>query len=169
MVKKSNTVNINSLEAKVRRLEMEARTTPKAGPAKSDPLPVSANKTLYINRKVQVYKTTNTNNINITVDDIKGQSSSAAFKILSISAWVSGGSQSATFTLGSDTWMNPTSTAVAYTDLAPLDKLPGVKFDIPDALALPLNTGSVTVINASLSGTATNIQLTVQATIRYQL
>jgi hypothetical protein len=162
---------MQSLMAKIRNLQLEARTTPKVGPARVDPPPVSDSKTHYINRRIVVTKTTNASSIAVTVDDIKAQSSTASFKILKLSAWIPGNVGTGRFVLSNSVWENPTSTALSYTDTAPLSRMPSVKFDIPDQMALPLNTGADTVITMTSIGTAAvnSIIVVVEATICYQI
>jgi hypothetical protein len=168
MVKKSNK-SISSLEAKIRRLENETRITPKVGPARRDPPPISSQKTHYVTRRVRCFVESDTNSVNLTVDGVKAQAGVQAFKITHLTAYVSGGAQVANFILGSDTWAGGSSAnGITYTDIAPLDSLCACKFDIPDHLALQLNTGSVVVMNASLGGSATNIKLTVDVTLSHQ-
>jgi hypothetical protein len=162
---------MQSLLAKVRNLQREARATPMVGPAKADPPPVSDSKTHYINRRVVITKTTNSSSISVTVDDFKAQSSTAAFKILKLSAWIPGNIGTGRFVLSNSVWENPTSTAISYTDTAPLSRMPSVKFDIPDQMAQVLNTGADNVITITSIGTAAvnSIIVVVEATICYQI
>jgi len=105
----------------------------------------------------------------ITVDDVKAQSSSSAFKISKICAWAPG--QLATvFTLGQGCWAQDTTTEIAYTDVAPPGRMPGVSFNIPDQLSTLLNTGTDTVISAvTFSGFLTPGLFVADVTIRYQI
>jgi len=83
----------------------------------------------------------------ITVDDVKGQSSTAPFKVSKVSAWMPG-RFNAEFKLGAGTWINDTSAEMTFIDVAPPGRMPGVTFNIPDQLAEVMNTGSSAVIAA---------------------
>jgi hypothetical protein len=170
MGNKTKSREMKSLESKVRHLQLEARATPKVGPAKTDPPPVSDSKTHYIDRRIVITKTTNAGSISVTVDDFKAQTSTAAFKILKLSAWIPG-IQTGRFVLSNSVWENPTSTAMSYTDTGPLSRMPSVKFDIPDQMALPLNNGADTILTMTAIGTAAvnSIIVVVEATVKYQI
>jgi len=152
----------------LKSVKQEIRGTPTAMAASADPPPVSTGKTRYVTRKVRVTKLISSGAVTITVDDVKAQSSSAPFKVLGISAWAVG-CGSGVFSLGEGTWINDTTTLMQFTDIAPLTRLPGVKFNIPDNMAEMMNTGTATVISFSTAGpTQTAAQLCIDATIRYQ-
>jgi hypothetical protein len=153
----------------LKALMQETRGTPTVSPASADPPPVSTGKSRYITRKVRVTKLISSGSAVITVDDVKAQSSTAPFKILALSGWAVG-CGSGVFTLGEGTWDNDTTTLVQYTDIAPLTRLPGAKFNIPDNLATMLNTGTVAIMSFTTAGSVlAAAQLCVDATIRYQI
>jgi len=154
------------IDAKLARLAHEVRSTPRVRAAKADPPPVSSGKSLYINRRVRIVKTLSTSS-QVTVDDIKGETSSGPFKILNLSAWTPG-SNTTTFALQNVVWENDGAVSMTYRDTAPANRLCGVTYDIPDQLASILNTGAEPVIIATPVGTVTG-QLIVDVTVRYQI
>lgn len=160
------------LNQKVTHLSTESRDTPMVRAARFDPPPTSTLKSLWITRKVRVYKKleTTTNTV-ITVDDVKTQSSSGAFKVSRICAWTPG-SLGTQFFLGEATWLNDTTTEMAYLDIAPPGHMPGVCYNIPDQLSTMVNTGTVAVLSCQTIGAqlaATNSILVADVTIRYQI
>jgi len=150
----------------------ESRDVPLVRPARFDPPPTSANKTLWITRKVRVQKQIETSaaSTTITVDDVKAQSSSSAFKISKICVWTPG-ILGAVFALGEPTWAQDTSTEIKYVDTSPPGRMPGVSFNIPDQLSTLLNTGTVVVMTCTPLGVAAafSAYLVADVTIRYQI
>jgi len=129
----------------------ESRAVPSAGAARADPSPVSTSKTLWITRKVRIVKQIvpipGQTGGTITVDDVKAQSSTAPFKVFKVSAWLPG-RLNAEFKLGDGTWINDTATKMTFVDIAPLGRMPGVTFNIPDQLSEIMNNGGSTIIEA---------------------
>jgi len=153
----------------VKSVQQEIRSTPRVSAASPDPPPTSSGKSLFITRKVRVTKVLVSGLATITVDDVKGESSSSAFKVMGISAWAVGCGQGL-FTLGDSAWANDGSLTMKYNDIAPLTRLPGVKFNIPDVLAEIMNAGALPVISVAVTGpTQTASQLCADVTIRYQI
>jgi hypothetical protein len=147
----------------------EISGTPTVTAASFDPPPVSTSKSKYITRKVRVTKALTSGAATITVDDVKAESSTGAFKVMGVSAW-GVGCASGQFTLGDGVWDNDLSTTMKYTDIAPLTRLCGAKFNIPDNIASFLNTGTTPVMSFATSGPAqTGAQLVADITIRYQI
>jgi hypothetical protein len=139
----------------IRRINDEIRPTPKFGPAPADPPPISTAKSLYITRRVRVSGTGTAGAYSITVADIKNQITSATtqFKILNMSAWATG-APTATFVMYGATW---NGNNVTYQDLAPLSRLPSMKANIPDTLAVILSNGTDKVLDANSSGVSGSI------------
>jgi hypothetical protein len=147
----------------------EIKGTPTAAAASFDPPPVSSSKSKYITRKVRVTKALTSGAATITVDDVKAESSPAAFKVLGVSAW-GVGCASGQFALGDGVWDNDASVTMKYTDIAPLTRLCGARFNIPDNIASLMNTGTTAVMSFATSGPSqTGAQLVADVTIRYQI
>jgi len=140
--------------------------------ARFDPPPTSVSKTLWITRKVRVQKPIDATaaSTKITVDDVKAQSSTSAFKISKICSWVPGliGAQ---FALGQDSWAQDTTNEITYVDISPPGRMPGVSFNIPDQLSTMLNTGTAVVLTVVPLGSAGAFStfLVADVTIRYQI
>lgn len=167
--KKGKKISGFSVNQQLKAIRQEIRPSPKVGPAPHDPPPVSVSKTLYINRVVRVASALTTGAASITVDEIKAQSSSAPFKVLAISAWVVGSRISA-FSLGEAVWNDDTTTLMTYRDVAPITRLCGCRFNIPDIAASVLNTGTTVVVScAAATPLETGAQLIADVTIRYQI
>jgi len=153
----------------------ESQAVPTARATGFDPPPVSVGKTLWITRKVRVFKKLDITafgaGASITVDDVKAQSSSAPFKVSKVSAWLPG-RLAAEFALGDGTWINDTTSRITFVDIAPPARSPGVTFNIPDQLAEIMNTGTTQVVTVKPftdeAGAAGNI-LWADITIRYQI
>lgn len=162
--------NVGRLNAKVNSLKQEARDTPMVRAAKFDPPPASVAKSLWISRKVRVSKQFDTSPpTKITVDDVKAQSSTGAFKVSKICAWAPG-QIGATFVLSEKTWAQDTTNEIAYTDISPPGRMPGVSFNIPDQLSTVLNTGTDVLLSVTaLAGQVTTGLVVVDFTIRYQI
>jgi len=153
-------------------LMTESRDVPLVRAARFDPPPTSVSKTLWVTRKVRVQKQIDAAaaSTKITVDDIKAQSSSSAFKISKICVWTPG-VIGAIFTLGEPTWAQDTTSEIAYVDISPPGRMPGVSFNIPDQLSTMLNTGTVVVMTVTALGVgaAFSNYLVADVTIRYQI
>jgi hypothetical protein len=119
--------------------------------AKTDPPPISTGKSLWHTRKVRVVKTI-APGATILVDDVKAQFGSQPFKCLKVEAWMPLRA-SCEFKLGDGTWINDSSNSVTYVDIAPMGRMPGVKFRIPEELAEIMNIGSSVVVAGVPLGT----------------
>jgi len=157
-----------SIKQQFNAIRQEIRSTPKAGPASPFPPPVSVAKSLYIDRRVRATVALASGVAAITVAEIKGQSSTAPFKVLALSAWVVGGVNAA-FTLGDGVWQNDGSPMV-YRDIAPPTRLCGVKWNIPDVSSSILNTDTSVVVSVAAQTPLTaGAHLVVDATVRYSI
>lgn len=154
------------MEARISNISKEIRPTPKVSATRFDPPPISTGKSLYITRRIRVITPVGTTSV--LVSDLQSQLpttvSAGGFKILKLSIWnMDGNIVSAT--LGADVWSNDSANSMQYRDIAPLSRLAGISFDIPDSLALVQTSPTGKVLDA-LESTSKHC---IDATVVFQI
>lgn len=163
--KSSTNPSTLSMESKIRNLQLENRATPKVGPTRYDPKPIAYNGSLWIERTVMVSLAAATTEL--LVSDLTSTLPSTAavvgFKILKISVW-NLESRSCAVTLGNLVMTGNLGT-ISYRDIAPLSRLSGVCFNIPDSIASSL-TNAASKVLTGMDSVGTKV---VHATVRFQI
>jgi len=146
-------------------LKEESRNTPKVSSASADPPPVSVKKSLWINRTVRILL--GSTDQNLAVSQVQAELASGAnFKILKVCIWnLEARVMSATLRGGVMVIGDDDNKPIVYTDVAPSDRLPGIKFNIPDQLASLM--GSVLSENILIDMNAG--AKVADVTVRYQI